>query len=1660
MNEEIFFRSIYEHMGVPIFVLQVDVDGDFVFGGLNPACEKATGLRNEDVAGKRPEEISGLPQENAAALRANCQRCLETNEAIQCEAPFVGRTQEAWWLTRLSAVRDEAGKIVQIIGSSVDITDLKRAEDALRESERKYRDLIDGMNETVWVIDFDTTILDVNNAAAKVLGYTREELLSAKISDIDDNLTPEQIQDLARSMPRDKIQVFKTWHETKDGRRLPVEVSSSLVSYGGRTVILSIARDMTERKRAEGELMDAHKQLERSLMFNEALLSAIPTPVFYKDKEGRYLGCNQAFSEFTGASADQIKGKTVMELWPSENAEIYHQRDLELMHNPELQTYEFIARDKNGIDRPVIFAKNVFRDESKHVAGIVGTFVDIAERKRAEQERLVHLGFLESMDRINRAIQGTSNPEQMMSDVLDVVLSIFECDRAFLMYPCDPGATAWRVPKERNKPEYPGVLALGLEMPMDPDVAETLRILLANDGPVQFGPGTRNALPAAVSERFGFKCFMSMAIYPRIGSPWQFGIHQCSYARIWTAEDERLFKEIGRRLADGLASLLTFRDLRCAKELWERTFDAVPELVAVIDDSFHIVQANKAMADRLNLPNQVCIGKTCYKVVHGTEKPPPSCPHLQLLADGLEHSVEMREERLGGDFLISTSPLFESDGRLIGCVHVARDITKRKRINSIMQARLCLLEFANSHSMDEFLTATLDEMEALTGSSIGFYHFLDADQKTLSLQSWSTNTLENMCTATGRGSHYDVAQAGVWVDCVHERRAVIHNDYASLPHRKGMPEGHAPVTREVVVPIFRGNLIKAIVGVGNKPTNYDEGDVDILSQLGDLSWDIVERMQTEEALKESEERYRLLFQRSPVGVFHYDMQLHITDCNDRFVAILQSSRDRLVGLDMKTLRDQSVLSALRQAAEGKEGSYEGFYRATTSSAEIWISMRTAPLVDLQGQVKGGIGIVEDITERRQAEDALRRSENEKAILNQIASIFLTIPDEAMYGEVLAVVLQVMKSNFGIFGYIGEDGDLVMPSLTREIWSECQVPSKSIVFPTDSWGTSLWGRAIREKKAFCSNGPFRTPEGHIHIDHFLTVPIVYGQETIGLISVANKEGGYAKEDKDFLERIVSRVSPILNARLQRDAQERRRRAAERNLRESEEKYRLLITNAGEAIFIIQDDAVKFPNPKALEMSGYSTEELAGIPFIDLVHPSDKEAVLEGYLKLLEGKQPEPFPFRIIDKKGKERWVQLTTAPIIWEKKPGILCFLRDVTDEKKLEAQLTQAQKTEALGRLAGGVAHDFNNMLTVIIGNAEMALMDVASSDPLYARLQKVDNAARRSADLTRQLLAFARKQTISPKVLNLNDTVSSMLEMLRRLIGEDIDLAWRPWAELWPVKIDPSQIDQVLANLCVNARDAIAGVGKVTVETGNIAFDEDYCATHPDSIPGEYVLLAVSDDGCGMDQETQAHLFEPFFTTKSVGKGTGLGLATVYGIVKQNDGFINVYSEPGQGTTFKIYFPRHKAEPAGPLVETAAETPHGGRETVLMVEDEEAIVDIGKSILEKLGYTVLMAKTPGEAIRLAEMDTGDIRLLITDVVMPEMNGHDLAERLASIKPGLKCLYMSGYTANVIAHRGILEAGVYFIQKPFSMMDLAAKVREVLDQKSADSNRERGNRHG
>lgn len=391
------------------------------------------------------------------------------------------------------------------------------------------------------------------------------------------------------------------------------------------------------------------------------------------------------------------------------------------------------------------------------------------------------------------------------------------------------------------------------------------------------------------------------------------------------------------------------------------------------------------------------------------------------------------------------------------------------------------------------------------------------------------------------------------------------------------------------------------------------------------------------------------------------------------------------------------------------------------------------------------------------------------------------------------------------------------------------------------------------------------------------------------------------------------------------------------------------------------------------------------------------------------------------------------------------------ERQQLQLQLIHSQKMESVGRLAGGVAHDFNNMLGVILGHTELALQVLGSSQPLYKSMEEIRKAASRSVDLTKQLLAFARKQTVAPKVLSLNETVEGMLDMLQRLIGENIDLIWRPESNIANVKIDPSQLDQILANLCINARDAIADTGSIAIETGNIIIDETSTSEKIEALPGRYVMLTISDSGCGMDAETLSHLFEPFFTTKGIGKGTGLGLATVYGIVKQNNGYIDLQSEEGKGTTFKIFLPSCDMEKEQPTDNQTATTLQGV-ETILLVEDEAMILEMTTKLLEKLGYQVFAYNSPKAAIDFTKQYGDDIHLLLTDVIMPEMNGRDLANNVLPRFPNLKCLFMSGYTDDIIAHHGVLDEGTSFIQKPFTRSDLSLKIRDTLNHGSGEVN--------
>jgi PAS domain S-box-containing protein len=517
---------------------------------------------------------------------------------------------------------------------------------------------------------------------------------------------------------------------------------------------------------------------------------------------------------------------------------------------------------------------------------------------------------------------------------------------------------------------------------------------------------------------------------------------------------------------------------------------------------------------------------------------------------------------------------------------------------------------------------------------------------------------------------------------------------------------------------------------------------------------------------------------------------------------------------------------------------------------------------------------------------------------------------------------------------------------------------------------------------------------------------------------------------------------------------RTKKAERFLREAEQKLRLMANNLKETVLAYDmNRKLIYGNASVETLTGYAVADLEKASVFDWCHPDDRSRMTGHRESLFQGSSLQDEEFRLIAKDGRVKWVAATWGPILDDagRQIGVQGSNRDITERKLAEEALResqeryrQAQKLESVGRLAGGVAHDFNNLLTVINGYSDMILRELNERDPLRADVGQIRIAGARAADLTRQLLVFSRKQVIQPRPLDLNKVVAESEQMLRRLVGEDIELKTILSPSSGQVMADLGQIHQVLMNLVANARDAMPDGGSLVLETADVEIDSSYVKDHPEATSGPFVLLAVTDSGTGMDQETSKHIFEPFFTTKGPAQGSGLGLATVYGIVKQSQGWIGFYSEPAKGTAFRIYLPRIDASR-----ETRADAEHshanlGSSETVLLVEDQDEVRGLATKVLKAHGYHVLEAANGTNALALAERHPGPIHLLLTDVVLPGMNGRELAERLKKLLPDVKVLYTSGYTYNVIAHRGVLNPGVAYIAKPYTPDDLAAKVREVL----------------
>jgi two-component system cell cycle sensor histidine kinase/response regulator CckA len=810
--------------------------------------------------------------------------------------------------------------------------------------------------------------------------------------------------------------------------------------------------------------------------------------------------------------------------------------------------------------------------------------------------------------------------------------------------------------------------------------------------------------------------------------------------------------------------------------------------------------------------------------------------------------------------------------------------------------------------------------------------------------------------------------------------------------------------------------------------------------------DVTERKRVEEALAEERNLLRTLIDNMPDYIFVKDTESRFLTTNTAHLRTLGvETVEEVIGKTDSSFFPQELAEQYYAGEQAVVSSGQPLLNRVERAidpegVEQWLLTTKVPLRDSSGSIVGLVGISRDISERVWAEEKIRRRNQELALLNRV------IAASAASQEIEPILETVCRELALAFGVPQSAAALLNTErseavVVAEYLAQGRTSALGEVIPVKgnpSFQHLLEHQAplvVDDAQTDSRLAPIHDIERRRGTVSLLILPLIVEGEVVGSLGVdAIEPRPFSTEEVDLAQRVAEQMSGAL---------------ARARLEETQRRLSTAVEQAAEGVVITDTQyAILYVNPAFEQITGYYQAEILG-QTIRLLH-SDKQdlAVYERLFQTTASGQM--WQGRLVSRrKDGSLYTEETAISPVRNQAGEVVNYvatMRDVTHEVELEEQFRQAQKMEAVGRLAGGVAHDFNNLLTVIHISARLLEKKLHHQDPLWEHVQRIQDAGQRATNLTKQLLAFSRREIIEPQVLNLNQVLGELDKMLRRLIGEDIELTTRLAGDLWPVKADPTQVEQVVVNLAVNARDAMPGGGSLTLETANVVLDAAYAARHLGVEAGEYVLLAVSDTGTGMSDEVKARLFEPFFTTKEEGKGTGLGLATVFGIVKQNRGHIWVYSEAGQGTTFKVYLPRAAEGIRAPSDLPAASTAPSvrGFETLLLVEDESEVRDLVRDILAAWGYRILAARDGVEALEVAQSHEGPIHLLITDVVMPRLSGKALADRLRSSRPELRVLFTSGYTDDTIVHHGVLAEGVHFLSKPFELETLAHKVREVL----------------
>ncbi len=1252
----------------------------------------------------------------------------------------------------------------------------RRAEAGLRASEARFRSFVDHAADAFFLHDDRGVILDVNEKACEQLGYAREELIGLSSEKIDPQANPEFLEKMLVRLAAGEIFTFESNHRRKDGTLFAVEVRARPFWQDGRLYAISLARDISARRQMAQLLLAREKQF-RTLAEN------MPDVIVRYYRECRRIYVNPAYERVNGLSAEHVLGKTPTEVASAITIAGDPAGGLEKRLRAVIATGAPATVDlqwRNGEGVPVFFELRAVPelDSAGTVVSVLAIARDVTEHKRLEAARQAHVQFLEWMDRVNQTIRHAADLEQMMRETLGFVLDAFQCDRAYLMFPCDPHADSWTAPMECTRPEYPGVLKRGLTVPMDAEVAEAQRILLQADRPVKFGPDAVHPVPKPVSEQFAVRSFMATAIYPKVGRPWQFGIHQCSHARNWTTEEERLFQEIGRRLADGLSSLLAFRDLQRSQE----------HLSALISSVDGVVWEADATTFQFTFVSEQAVRLLGYPLRQWLEQPAFWAEHLH--PDDRERAVNE-------------------------CLQRVRQ--------------------KEDHQLE--------------------YRFLAADGRAL------------------------------WL-------------------------------RDIVTVVVKNGEVAALRGIM----------VDITAQ------------------KAAEQRIRKLNRTYAV----------LSDINQLIV------RER----DPNVILDGVCRIAVQTG---------GFQLA-------WIGLREAPdsrRLKLRSQFGADARMLEELQRSCATGDLCCTS-----------------------------IMHVLESG----GYLVCSEDKHDPAAIRACRKALQ-------------------------KEFCAMASFA---------------LVAEGRAIGVLNLYSTDLQFFDQDELAL---LNEMAADISYALENCERERQRLRGEEKLRASEERFREIAETIDE-VFWVSDatfDRVFYVSPAYEIIWGRACQHLLDHPhsWLEAVHPDDRENVQHAFGASVSSDYYRA-DYRIVRPDGQVRWISDHGIPVpnASGQIERIVGVARDVTEIRQLGEQLRQSQKLEAIGQLAGGVAHDFNNILSAILMQADL----IASSGNLTGEdlqgIHEIRADTERAANLTRQLLLFSRKQMMQARDLDLNEVVTGLAKMLQRIIGEDVRLQLNLHSMPVLIYADAGMLEQVLMNLAVNARDAMPDGGRLKIETADVIVDEAGAHAHPEAMPGRYACVSVADTGCGIAAEVLPRIFEPFFTTKEPGKGTGLGLATVFGIVRQHQGWVAVESEPGHGATFNVYLPATTVVGAREKAPVAAK-PRGGNENeiILVTEDEATVRRTIRMILTRHGYKVVCAATGGEAISAWKLHGNAISLLLTDLVMPGgMNGQQLAQTLRADRPDLKVVFISGYAGRVGGKEIQLQPGERFVQKTFHTNEILEFIRRPLDE--------------